>query len=68
MKRIEVSAWYLRSQATGKRYKSRWKMTRDDALVHDPQAEPVPGTEEARELPETYAERLARQMTKPRAS
>ncbi|MCW5666487.1 MAG: hypothetical protein KIT35_21865 [Piscinibacter sp.] len=65
MKRIEVCAWYLRSEATGKRYKSRWKMTREDALVHDPHAEPVPGTEESREIPESEAERLARQMSKP---
>ena len=56
MKTIPYSRWYLRSEVTGKRKASRWKMPEAEARKHDPNAEIVPGTTEYRTLPETPEE------------
>lgn len=38
--------------------KSRWKMTEDEAKTRDPDAKPVPGSEEVRMCPESPEEGL----------
>lgn len=55
MKSVEFHRWFL-TGPTGKRYKTRHVMTREDALEQDPTAEPVPNSKEVRELPATPEE------------
>jgi hypothetical protein len=59
MKRVEVCEWMLLNEATGKRKRSRWKMTKDDALARDPGATPCPGSQEVRDIAETEDEKYA---------
>lgn len=50
MRTVEVWAWRLRSETTGKVVRARWKMTEAEALARDPAAERVPGTMESRTI------------------
>jgi hypothetical protein len=57
-KPTEFWRWIVNSESPpGKRIKTRHLMTREQALARDPTAEPVPGSMEMRDLPETEDER-----------
>lgn len=63
MKEVEFANWMLLDVPTGKRRRSRWKMTREDALARDPGATVCALTQEVRLIPETpeeIADRLLR--------
>jgi hypothetical protein len=57
MKKVTVARYMLWIEHKGKRRQSRWSMTEAEALERDAGAIKVPGTEEARWLPETQQER-----------
>ena len=46
-----------------RRIKTRYRMTREQALERDPTATPIPGTMELRNLPENDNERMGRTHT-----
>jgi hypothetical protein len=48
MEPIELWRWIITSETTGKRVKTRHRMTEADALAMDPTAEKVPGSLEVR--------------------
>ena len=52
MRDVEYWNWMTVSQTSGKRVRSRHKMTAADALAADPTATPIEGTREVRQLPE----------------
>ena len=56
VKRVEFAQYMLLVEHTGKRRRSRWKMTREEALARDSGAVVCPGSEEVRQLPETPEE------------
>lgn len=58
MKEEELFTWWLPPNVWSKKpYKSSWKMSRDDAAKHGA-TEPVEGTREVIEVPETEEERM----------
>lgn len=56
MREVEYWRWWVVSETSGKRVKSRHAMTEAVARALDPAAEPVPGTRELRLVPETPEE------------
>lgn len=55
----EFWRWHMLSETTGRRAATRYRMTREQALAQDPTAEPVEGSLEVRQCPETPEEYLA---------
>ena len=55
MKPTEFWRWWITDEF-GRRRKTTYRMSRDIALERYPDAEPVAGTLEMRDLPETYEE------------
>ncbi|NJN35842.1 MAG: hypothetical protein HC794_00825 [Nitrospiraceae bacterium] len=55
MKSTEFWLWTVIDECTGKRVRSSWRMTEEQAKDY-PGAERVPGSSEVRLLPETVAE------------
>jgi hypothetical protein len=55
MKPTEFWRWWITDEH-GYRRKTSWRMSRDEAVKHDPNAEPVAGSLEMRNLPESRAE------------
>ena len=55
-KPTEFHRWFITDE-TGRRRKTTYRMTREDALQRFPGAEPVPGTVEIRNLPDTDDEK-----------
>lgn len=55
MKTTEFWLWTITDEVTGRRRRTRWRMTAEQAAGY-PGAERVPGTCEVRDLPETPAE------------
>ena len=47
MRSIELWFWYITSETSGKRVKTRWRMTEEEAKAY-PGAEKVPGSLEVR--------------------
>jgi hypothetical protein len=54
--RKETFANYWLTNEHGKRRRSTWKMTEDEAKKRDPSAEVVSGTEEVRNIPDCKEE------------
>ena len=54
MKPTEFWIWWITDEITGKRRRTSYRMTRTDALERFPGAEPVAGSMEIRDLPESY--------------
>lgn len=52
MRDVEYWNWLITSETSGKRVRSRHKMTAADALAADPTATPIEGTREVRRVPE----------------
>jgi hypothetical protein len=59
MRATDFHFWWITDERTGKRRKTTWRMTADNALARYPNAEPVEGSEEVRYLPETEEDRRA---------
>lgn len=58
MKRIEMHRWEVASETPpGRRVKTRHHMTREEALMRDPSAVPIPGTLRVVDLPEASDEK-----------
>lgn len=58
-KPTEFHRWFILSETQpGRRIKSTWHMTREQAMERDPTATPIPGTMEVRDLPESLEETL----------
>lgn len=51
-KTIDLYQWWVTDPASGRRYKTRHRMTEADALATDPAAERVPGSLETRLAPD----------------
>ena len=56
MKSTEFFLWLITDERTGKRRRTRHRMTREYALAEYPGAEPDPSTREIRDLPESPEE------------
>jgi hypothetical protein len=52
MQTVEYWRWWIVSETTGRRVKTRHLMTEAQALERDPTATRVPGTMEPRQVPE----------------
>lgn len=67
MKQVEHWRWIVNSETPpGRRIKTSYRMTREEALKRDPTAEPIPGTMILRDSAETEEESWAlRQQRKP---
>lgn len=52
MRPVEFWQWWITDEVTGKRRKSKWKMSAETAAGY-PGAERVPGSMEIRQLPES---------------
>ena len=65
MKRTAFYRWWITSETTGKRIKSSWDMTEEQARARYPGAEPIPGTQTWRDLPETDEERAKETISRP---
>lgn len=57
MKQVEYWRWWITDEVSGKRRKTRWRMTEQDATAH-PGAERVAGSLEIRNCPETPEEMI----------
>jgi hypothetical protein len=58
VKTIKVYRWDILSDTIpGKRVKTRYHLSPEEALARDPNAKPLPGTEDERQVPETDEER-----------
>jgi hypothetical protein len=55
VKQVEYWRWWL-TDDTGRRKATTWRMRREEALKHDPNAEPVEGSRELRSVPESSDE------------
>ena len=56
LKPTEFWNWWIRDELSGKRRQTTYKMTREVAVERFPDAEPVAGSMEIRNLPESYEE------------
>ena len=56
MRRVVCFNWWITNEVTGERVKTRYAMTVEVALAQWSDAEPVEGSLEVREIPETDAE------------
>jgi hypothetical protein len=56
MRRVVCFNWWITNEVTGRRVQTRYAMPVEVALAQWPGAEPVEGSLEVREIPETDAE------------
>jgi hypothetical protein len=66
MRPTKFYRWWITTPETGKRQRTSWRMSRDEAVKHDPNAEPDLGSLEVRRLPDSPDEwNVARRRSRP---